>query len=108
MSSKYTLLLTSWYFPIKILSWQDAVKMIYEQTVTVIAEYDEEIRSPSVTWKVPAVIVLKRKININKKKIKFSRPNIYARDRFCCQYCGQGPLPRRALTYDHLFSFHIL
>jgi RNA polymerase sigma-54 factor len=58
--STRTLLLTAWYFPMRVLSWQDAVKMIYEGTVDVLAEYDEEIRSPSVTWKSPAVVRLRR------------------------------------------------
>ena len=42
-----TLLLTPWYFPIKVLRWQDAVKMRYEGTADVVAEYETEIRSPT-------------------------------------------------------------
>ena len=36
---KKTLLLTPYYLPIKILRWQDAIKMRYEGTADVIAEY---------------------------------------------------------------------
>jgi hypothetical protein len=48
-----TLLLTSWMFPLKIITWQGAAKMKYEGTVDVMAEYEDEISSPSVTWKIP-------------------------------------------------------
>ena len=100
MSSR-TLLLTAWYFPIRILHWQDAVKMIYEGTVDVLAEYDEELRSPSVTWQVPAVVRLRRNLTVRKKCVKFSRVNIYQRDNFTCQYCGKQ-LRWSELSYDHL------
>jgi len=100
--SERALLLTSWYFPVKIIHWHDAVKMIYEGTVDVVAEYDETISSPSVTWHMPAVIRLRRQIKNKKIGIKFSRVNVYTRDGFRCQYCGKGPLPARALSYDHV------
>ena len=55
-----TLLLTPWYIPIQVLHWQDAIKMVYEETVDVVVEYDEDVRSPSVTWKMPAVVRLRK------------------------------------------------
>jgi len=99
--STRTLLLTAWYFPLRVLRWQDAVKMIYEGTVDVLAEYDEELRSPSVTWNMPAVVRLRRNVGRYKKGVKFSRMNVYQRDRFTCQYCGIK-FPWGELTYDHL------
>lgn len=94
------LVLTSWFFPYQILRWQDAVRLIYVGTATVVAEYDEEIRSPSVTWKTPAVIRLRPDIKPQRKS-KFSRFNVFTRDDFTCQYCGQKKLMRE-LTFDHL------
>jgi len=99
--STRTLLLTAWYFPIRILPWQDAVKMIYEGTVDVLAEYEEQLRSPSVTWQMPAVVRLRKSVKTHKKGVKFSRMNVYQRDKFTCQYCGKT-LPWGELTYDHL------
>ena len=100
-TEKRTLLLNSWYFPIKILRWEDAVKMKYEKTVDVVSEYDEEIRSPSVTWLTPAVVRLRRSIKGTKKGVKFSRVNVYTRDKYCCQYCGKRH-PPEDLSYDHV------
>ena len=96
-----TLLLTAWYLPFRVLRWQDAVKMVYEGTVDVVAEYDELIRSPSTTWKMPAVVRLRRAVAPRKHTVRFSRANVYQRDDFRCQYCGQR-FSWHELTYDHL------
>lgn len=96
-----TLLLTPWFFPIKILRWQDAVKMKYEGTVDVIVEYDELVCSPSVTWKMPAVVRLHKMPSAKKRGVKFSRINVYQRDNFCCQYCGKK-FKMADLSYDHV------
>jgi 5-methylcytosine-specific restriction endonuclease McrA len=99
--STRTLLLTAWYFPVRVLRWEDAVKMIYENTVDVVAEYDEDLRSPSVTWKMPAVVRLRRNVGDRKRAVKFSRMNVYQRDHFTCQYCAKK-FRWGELTYDHL------
>lgn len=100
--STRTLLLSSYYLPVRVLHWQDAIKMVYEGTVRVVVEYDETVSSPSVTWKVPAVIALKRSVRkYVKGAVKFSRRNVYARDSFRCQYCG-GHFSEEELTYDHV------
>ena len=99
--STRTLLLTAWYFPIRVLQWQDAIKMIYEGTVDVLAEYDEVLRSPSTTWMMPAVVRLRRSVKRNRSGLKFSRMNVFVRDRFRCQYCGQR-FRWGELTFDHL------
>jgi 5-methylcytosine-specific restriction endonuclease McrA len=97
-----TLLLTPWYIPIQVLHWQDAIKMVYEETVDVIVEYDEEVRSPSVTWKMPAVVRLRKLKRARAQgSIKFSRVNVYTRDGYRCQYCGER-LDEAELSYDHV------
>jgi 5-methylcytosine-specific restriction endonuclease McrA len=96
-----TLLLTPWYLPVKILRWQDAVKMRYEGTADVVAEYEDEIRSPSVTWKTPAVIRLRKMARRDKRAVKFSRVNVYQRDGYRCAYCRKK-FAARELSYDHV------
>ncbi len=98
-----TLLLTSWMFPLKIITWHGAVKMKYEGTVDVLAEYDETICSPSITWKMPAVIRLRKNTANKKNRVRFSRINVYTRDKFTCQYCGtKHRKNQRMLSYDHV------
>lgn len=101
MDEYRTLLLTASYFPIKIVHWQVAVKMIYEELVDTIDEYDETISSPSETWFVPAVVRLRRETRTRKQGVKFSRVNVYTRDRFTCQYCGKR-FSMSSLSYDHV------
>ncbi len=55
-----TLLLTPWMMPHKIIPWQTAVTMSFLGKVDVLEEYDDVIRSPSVSIKAPAVVRLRR------------------------------------------------
>ena len=96
-----TLVLDLGYQPLRIVSWQRAVTMLFEGKVEVVEEYDEDIRSVSVTIKMPAVVRLLRALRGRKKAVKFSRINVMTRDRFRCQYCGLQ-LPMSRLNYDHV------
>lgn len=97
-----TLVLTSWYMPIQIVSWQDAITNLYLGKVARVIDYNEVIRSPSVEVKLPAVVRNIREHPSKKRGIKFSRSNMAARDNYSCQYCLKR-LPLGQLTYDHVF-----
>lgn len=75
--------------------------MMWQDLVDVVHEYDEEVSSPSLTWKLPSVIRLKNLPFIKKRGIKFSRQNVFIRDNFTCQYCERAFVPHD-LTYDHI------
>ena len=79
-----TLVLDMGYQPHRIVCWQRAVTMLFEGKVEVVEEYDEDIRSVSITIKMPAVVRLLRAISGRKKAIKFSRINVMTRDKFRC------------------------
>lgn len=99
--SARTLLLTPHYTAHKVIPWQSAICLLYLGKVEVLEEYDEDLRSPSVSMKTPAVVRLKRAIGSLKRAVKFSRQNVFARDRFRCAYCGEvGAFD--ALSYDHV------
>jgi 5-methylcytosine-specific restriction endonuclease McrA len=95
------LLLNISYEPLKVINWQKAITMLCLGKVEVIEEYTSEIHSVSFTIKLPSVVRLLKMVNRNKSPVKFSRQNIYARDRYKCQYCG-GRFPTEELTYDHV------
>ena len=96
-----TLLLTPWMTPHNIVPWQTAVTLLYLGKVEILEEYDEEIRSPSVTLRAPAVARLKTPVGSVKRAVKFSRINVFTRDDFRCQYCGERKA-MRDLNYDHV------
>lgn len=96
-----TLVLDQGYQPHRIIPWQRAVTMLFTDKVEVVEEYDEEIRSVSLTIKMPAVVRLLRSARPRKRGIRFSRVNVAIRDDHRCQYCGVK-LPLRQLTFDHV------
>ena len=86
------------YFPLSVLSWQDAIKSVYLKRVNVVAEYDKVIRSEKLTFAMPSVVVLKSFVS-PQKAIPFTRFNLFLRDSFTCQYCGKRD---HELTFDHV------
>lgn len=88
------------FFPLSTIDWEHAIKGIVEETHSVVAEYDDVVRSPSVTMKVPSVVALKRYVPAP-KFVAFTRFNVFLRDRFKCQYCGERH-KSADLTFDHV------
>lgn len=96
-----TLVLSQGFEPIKIVSWQRAITLLFLGKVEVIEEYDRDIKCTSMLIKIPAVVRLLNAFRRHKKPVKFSRVNIYGRDNYSCQYCGAKKLIAD-LTYDHV------
>ena len=96
-----TLILTQGYLPHRVVNWQKAISMFFTGKVEVVETYEEEIRSPSLVVKMPAVVRLVRAHRQHEPRIRFSRGNVLARDDYECQYCGVE-LPARELTLDHV------
>ena len=88
------------YFPLSLWSWQDTIKAVCLDRVTIISEYDQSISSPSIKLALPSVIALKKYVP-QKPNPAFTRFNVFLRDRFCCQYCGTA-FPAANLTFDHV------
>ena len=88
------------YFPLSLWTWHDTVKAVVTNRVNVVSVYDQEIRSPSISLRLPSVISLKQYIAAQRQPA-FTRFNVFLRDRFACQYCGAA-LPAHELTFDHL------
>jgi 5-methylcytosine-specific restriction endonuclease McrA len=88
------------YFPLSLLPWQAAVHAVHKGTVSVVAEYDKVVRSPSRAMRLPSVVAL-RAYRPAPKRVAFTRFNVFLRDRFRCQYCGETFRPSD-LTFDHV------
>ena len=85
------------YYPLSLCSWQDAAKSVLLNRVSIIESYDHEVHSPSISFKLPSVIALKSFVKPSENP-NFTRFNVFLRDKFTCQYCGD----KRDLTFDHL------
>ena len=88
------------YFPLSVWSWQEAVKAVFLDRVNIVSEYDEEVHSPTFSMRLPSVIALKKYVPLARKPA-FTRFNVFLRDRFSCQYCGDKP-GTSELTFDHV------
>ncbi len=62
---------------------------------------DEFITTPGLRVKVPRVIVLLHYDALPRHEVRFTRKNIYFRDRSRCQYCGRR-YSTRELNLDHV------
>ena len=86
----------TWY-PLSLWPWQEAIKAVVLDRVAILAEYDEVVRSQRAAIRLPSVVVLKDFVK-PRKRVAFTRFNLFLRDEFCCQYCGS----KGELTFDHV------
>jgi len=96
-----TLVLDFNFQPAGHISWDRAITQWCKGKVEIIQSYeDRDIRSASFVIKMPAVV---RELTRYRKKsvIKFSRENVYMRDKGRCQYCNVSVAKYEA-TYDHV------
>jgi 5-methylcytosine-specific restriction endonuclease McrA len=97
-----TLLLNASYEPLKIISWQRGITLLFAGKVEVLEEYTREIHSVTFSLRLPSILRLLKYVKVRSKHaVKFSRANIYARDNYACQYCGH-PFGSEDLTFDHV------
>ena len=88
------------YYPLSLWSWQETVKAVCLDRVNIVSEYEQVVRSPSFEMRLPSVISLKEYI-ATARRPAFTRFNVFLRDRFVCQYCGDS-FPSHDLTFDHV------
>jgi 5-methylcytosine-specific restriction endonuclease McrA len=93
-----------------ILLYRGAARAVDEQYQTFdfeswsqlsAAVHEESLGTSSGRLKVPRVILLQAYDHLPRARVRFSRLNIYARDRNQCQYCGRRPA-RAELNLDHV------
>ena len=85
------------YFPLSLWPWQEAIKAVWMHRVDIVAEYDQRVHSQRLEIRIPSVVVLKDYVK-PRKRVAFTRFNLFLRDEFACQYCGG----RHDLTFDHV------
>ena len=119
MLNSTVLVLNRSYLPIHVTSVRRAFSLIYQDQARVLNEeyatFDfaswrrlsapreaECIGTSSGAIRVPRVIVLIAFDRIPKRHVRYSRVNIFARDKFTCQYCGEqaAPLPAQPGSRD--------
>jgi len=112
------LMLNRSYLPVHITSVRRAFSLFYQGVARAVNERyqtfdfetwsdlsvsvnDEAIGLINRVIKVPRVILLVSYDRVPRRQVRFSRFNIYARDKCTCQFCGIRP-PRSELNLDHV------
>lgn len=87
--------------PLSVVDWQEAIRYMVLDKATVLEWHDDWIvRSANWETRVPAVLMLK---DYQKPKhyMRMSKRNIFLRDEYTCQYCGESVSDHSA-TLDHV------
>jgi 5-methylcytosine-specific restriction endonuclease McrA len=87
--------------PLSVISWEESIRYLVSDKATVL-EWHEDwvVRSERWSTRVPSVMILK---DYQKKKttVRFSKHNVFLRDSYLCQYCGDN-VARKTATLDHV------
>ena len=89
------------YRPVEVIDAIEALVLCIIGKAKAIETYAKEICSPSTTFQIPAVIVLKTVVRYRFGGIVCNRQNIIWRDGNRCQYCAQV-FSTEILTIDHI------
>ena len=112
------LVLNRGFLPVHITSLRRAFSLLYQGLAQAVDEqyqtfdfhswsapsltvHDESIGLVGRAIRVPRVILLLTYDRVPKRHVRFSRFNVYARDRNTCQYCGVH-FSRAELNLDHV------
>ena len=98
--NRAVLVLNSNYAPMTVCTAKRAICLQVLKKIDVIAKYDDEIHSPSISLNLPSVIKIRDYIRYNDLAVEISRKNILIRDDHSCQYCGTKMTSH--LTVDHV------
>ncbi len=103
ISSRRALLLNASYEPMKIISWQRAIVLWFQEKAEIVEYHSTVVRSVRQQFTLPSIIRLKTYVRQKRTAgpVRFSRENVYTRDNHTCQYCREQTTPR-SLTLDHV------
>ena len=93
--------LDSSFRPIEVIDAVEALVMCIVGKAMPIENYKRKISSPSNSFLLPAVIVLKNIVKFRFTTIACNRTNVIWRDKNQCQYCCKHFKPEE-LTLDHV------
>lgn len=100
-----TLILNVTYEPLKVVDWQRAMVLWCQGKVEIVETHDREVRAVTFSFRLPSVVRLLRLVRVRRSEVvPFSRANIFLRDDYTCQYCGDVFEPRD-LTFDHVVPY---
>lgn len=96
------LVLSSAYAPLRFESAAEAATLVHKGRCEVVHSGDQVVRSAEQCLPVPLTIrFLSKSSAFFTRKVKFSRNNIWLRDRGKCQYCPRR-VSRKSMELEHV------
>lgn len=97
--AQQVLVLNATYEPINVCTLQRAVVLVLKNKAEVLERAARQLRSATASFVYPLVIRLVTYVRVPRnEKRRISRRAVFARDGYCCQYCGASG----HLTVDHV------
>ncbi len=94
------LVLNANFEPLGTCTTRRAMGLLLNGKVEIIATRSELIRTPTRQFPRPSIIRLSAMVVRPHPHISLTKKEVFRRDRYTCQYCGQLGHP---LTLDHVF-----
>ena len=97
-----TLVISATYEPMYRVGWRRAMTLWAAGRVDVLDTYVERmVRTVGASFALPSIIRFRTGGSPYRGGVRFSRDNVYKRDRGRCQYCDYV-VRRHEITYDHV------
>jgi 5-methylcytosine-specific restriction endonuclease McrA len=102
--SDQVLVLNANFEPINICGLRRALGLILTEKATLVSNGRGFFNTVNQKFPIPSIIRLNRMIHRPRAKVILSRKEIFRRDNFSCQYCGNHA---SNLTIDHVLPKHL-
>ncbi|NBW09733.1 MAG: HNH endonuclease [Caulobacteraceae bacterium] len=103
------LLLNSDYTPLSVVNWHKSIvwSIRYESEINfnieILSYYNDQyiLSANGTQYRIPSIARTIKYFHVYNRTINFSRKNLFIRDNYTCQYCG-NIFNINQLTYDHV------
>lgn len=92
----------------KVIHWQEGDFRVHSFTEWIAfssahpaIDRGRSVRTVNLQIRIPRILLLEEYDRLPMKEIKFTRQNLFERDRYTCQYCG-NVFSHRSLNLDHV------
>jgi 5-methylcytosine-specific restriction endonuclease McrA len=89
--------------PLSTITLRKVIKLLSKNKIEIVETYDDkEVVSANWCFKIPSIVRLISAIRRRQHQyVKFSRVNVFTRDGWRCQYCGEDK-ESKDLNIDHV------
>jgi len=98
------LVLNANYEPLNVCTTKRALSLIFSEKASLVMNGRGVVQTISKAYPAPSIIRLDQMIKRPRPTVKLTKTEIFRRDNYTCQYCGQR---EQRLTIDHVTPRHL-